>query len=33
MDERIIAKLAESEADPNDLNIDTHLQSLREAQT
>ena len=31
MDERIIAKLAESEADPDDSNIDTHLQALREA--
>lgn len=31
MDERIIAKLAESEAVPNDLNIDTHLESLRQA--
>lgn len=31
MDKRIIAKLAESEADPDDLNLDTHLQSLREA--
>ena len=31
MDERIITKLAESEADPNDLTIDSHLQSLREA--
>ena len=31
MDERIIAKLVESEADPDDSNIDTHLQALREA--
>ena len=31
MDERLIAKLAKTEADPNDANIDTHLQTLREA--
>ena len=31
MDERIIAKLAESEAVSNDLNIDKHLESLRQA--
>lgn len=31
MDERIVAKLAESEADPDDVNIDSHLQTLREA--
>ncbi|KAJ7375862.1 hypothetical protein OS493_038392 [Desmophyllum pertusum] len=31
MDERIVARLAESEADPDDVNIDSHLQILREA--
>ena len=31
MDERLIAKLAETEANPSDANIDTHLQTLREA--
>ena len=31
MDGRIITKLAESNADPDDLDFDTHLQCLRQA--